>query len=104
MNTYDTLIIGDIPSTQSTVTVPGMDLPYEGDYTIEALQNGQFVITTLTADDAPIPATIPNIYNQDATVKFRIRLPDNARTNNRNYLNTSTGAIWFQFQNVPVIS
>ena len=100
MNTFSTLNLGNFPSTTSAITIPGMTFPTSGNYTVEALINGQFYIATI-ASTAGNPVTISNAYPNDATVMVRIKLPSADRTNVNNYLNDLSGHIWFQWSNVP---
>ena len=100
MNTFSTLNLGNFPATTSAITIPGMTFPTSGNYTVEALINGQFYLATI-ASTAGNPVTISNAYQNDATVMARIKLPSADRTNVNNYLNDSAGHIWFQWSNVP---
>lgn len=103
MNNFDTLFLGTFPASTVAVTVPLMVWPTTDDYVVEAIQNGTLSTQTLsvTAGD---PVLIPNagIYNEQTTVKVRIKLPAGDQTLTNSYFNTSNGQIWFQWTNYPV--
>ena len=100
MNTYSTLNLGNFPSTQTAITLPAMVFPFSGNFSIEALINGQFYINTL-AGTAGNPIVLVNGYANDATVMVRIKLPIANRTDTNSYINDPSGHIWFQWTNIP---
>lgn len=100
MNNWDTLNIGDVPAAQETIDT-GFVADFTGDYNYEAIQNDKVFTGTITIATAGDQILLPNIYRSDATVKARIILPVDNRTQSVNYLTTEQGKIWIQWQNKP---
>lgn len=100
MTNLSVLNLGFFPKSQNaTITIAGVTFPTSGTYSVEAYIDGKIVVASLVAV-AGNNVAIANTYPSDANVVFRIKLPVADRTVSNNYINTSVGAIWFQFQNV----
>lgn len=102
MNNFDTLYIGTIPASTTSIALVGLTYPTTGNYTVEALINGQWKISTLAGvQNAAISVPNAGTYPEDATVILRIKLATTTSTSN--YITTAGGQLWFQWTNLPVV-
>ena len=97
MNSLVTKVIGTVKS--GTAIDTGLVATVSDDYIFEVFQGGTQtnVTVSLAAGDA---IELPNTFNENTTIQFRVKLPTAAQTSEHSYATTAIGQIIFEFTNL----